>query len=231
MTNDTVTSEVSIPPEVVEKAREAESLLRQVTSLTITDNQQYQTAGDFLKKVKSRYKDIEDDRKTITAPMNAALKAINNYFKTPQTVLLQAESFLKKALVSYHTEQERKAQQEQARLNELARRDAEKKAIQLEAQAQKALKKGQTEKAEDLMTVKDTIVPVAVVAPSAPPKTSGQSFKTVWKWVVTDAALIPRSYMVLDEKQLNAIAKAGIKGAMAIPGVEFKEDTVMSVRT
>jgi len=231
MTNETETSEISIPPEVVEKAREADSLLQQVTSLTITDNQQYQTAGEFLKKVKSRYKDIEEDRKTITAPMNAALTAINNYFKTPRNVLLQAETFLKKALVSYHTEQERKAQKEQARLNELARKEAEKKEAQLESQAKKALAKGQTEKAQDLMTVKDTIVPVAAVAPSAPPKTTGQSFKTVWNWTVTDAALIPRAYLVLDEKQLNSIAKAGIKGAMEIPGVKFKEDTVMSVRT
>jgi len=216
--------------EMADKAKEAEAILQKAQTLTISNEEQFSNASNILTVVKIRYKEIEADRQTITKPMNDALKAVNAYFSQPKILLGQAENILKSGIVKFRTYQEMKAQAEQARINEIARQKAEKDQAILEKKAQQAEKKGEEEKAMELRQVKDTVVPVAPLVQPTVIKGAGQSFRSVWKWEVTDTSAIPRQYLTLDEKQINAIARGGIQGAMHIPGIKFREEKQLAVR-
>jgi hypothetical protein len=78
--------------------------------------------------------------------------------------------------------------------------------------------------------MKDMTLPIATIAPSTPQPLKGQSLRSTWKWTITDKNLIPKDYLQVDEKQLNAIAKSGITGSMKIPGVKFSPESTLSVR-
>lgn len=221
----------NVPQEVVEKAEEACLILQKAQSLTIETDGEFSKASELLVAVKTRSKSIEGDRVTITKPMNDALKAVNAYFSQPRVLYEKAESILKAGLVRYQTAKEMKAQAEQATLNEIARQEHLKNQAKLEKKAQIAEAKGNEENAMELRHVKDTVVPVAPVVEATTIKAPGQSFRTVWRWEVTNPEVIPRSFMVLDEKQINAIARSGIKGAMNIAGIRFSETKQVAVRT
>jgi len=68
-------------------------------------------------------------------------------------------------------------------------------------------------------------LPRAEVAPAAPP--SGVQMKKVWKATVVDAALVPRRYLVVDEKAINAAVRAGERH---IDGVRIEQVDQMAVR-
>lgn len=58
-------------------------------------------AADMLRDVKARHKALEDKRKTITKPLNAATKAVNDLFRPPRQLLERAEKHLKRKIAGY----------------------------------------------------------------------------------------------------------------------------------
>lgn len=60
-------------------------------------------------------------------------------------------------------------------------------------------------------------------------KVAGISNTSKWVAKVVDISKVPRKYMLVDQKTLDAIAKAS-KDLIKIPGVEFVEEKNMSVR-
>jgi hypothetical protein len=70
-------------------------------SFTIsTDEQQEQVAG-VLRDVKARYRAIEERRKEITGPLNAALKSVNDLFRPPREKFEALERVLKSKITAY----------------------------------------------------------------------------------------------------------------------------------
>lgn len=63
-----------------------------------------------------------------------------------------------------------------------------------------------------------------------PPKIEGISFSDTWDGEVTDAALIPREYLVPDVKKLKDLTKV-LKEAINIPGWKAKNGKTISVRS
>ena len=47
----------------------------------------------------------------------------------------------------------------------------------------------------------------------------------VWCWKIVDEKLIPREYLIVDEKKLNAVAKKSSEMAVEIPGIEFYQES------
>jgi hypothetical protein len=58
-----------------------------------------------------------------------------------------------------------------------------------------------------------------LLAPTAPPATEGTSLIDHWYAVITDPAIIPREYLMVDEAKINKIVKA-MKTLTNIPGVQ-----------
>jgi hypothetical protein len=88
-------------------AGQAQSALASATDLVIDSPTMYELASDELKNIKGLQKTVEEKRTTITGPLNAALKAVNDLFRAPAQFLVQAEAACKRSMITYTTEQER----------------------------------------------------------------------------------------------------------------------------
>ena len=60
------------------------------------------------------------------------------------------------------------------------------------------------------------------------PKVEGQVSRANWKFEITDATLLPRDYLMPDEKTIGAMVRAR-KGETVIPGVRVYPDFKVTV--
>jgi hypothetical protein len=204
--------DLATDPQVLAVTTESTQLEARAAKFVIKSIQQYADAGEELKSIKAAQKRVEDLRTTITKPMNAALKAVNDFFRVPTDRLATAELSLKRAMGVYADEQHRQARAEQAAADERARKERER----IEAQAAKAEAAGRTEKAEELqMRAATTVAPIIQ---REPPKVTGISTRDVWKFEITDPDVVPREYLLVDEVKIRKVVGA-LKGETKIAGV------------
>jgi len=200
--------------------KRAEVYYNKASLFVIVDNDSYLASAEDLKQIKAQIKAIEDYRKSITDPINEQIKRIKAFFDVPINKLKEAEEVIKGAILKYQKEQERIRLEEQARLRE----EAEKFRLELEQKAKKLEEQGKTEKAEEIKQQAETIITPVLANDTV--KVAGISKMKVWKYRIVDESLIPREYLIPNEKMLTQIAKS-TKGALKIPGVEFYcEETI-----
>lgn len=204
--------DIASNPEVRELAEQTDQLLQIASSYRVTTAAEYTAAGEELKKVKAAAKRLDEIRKSMTKPLDAAKRAIMDFFREPETKLQRAESGIKRAMIAYSEEQERIRREEQRKAEEAARKEREK----LEAQAAKAAAAGKIERAEQLEQRAATVV--APVIQREAPKVTGLATREVWKFEIIDASALPREYLTVDEKKIGAVVRA-LKGDTNIPGV------------
>lgn len=205
MSANTITYDASA---AVVLANRAEFAMRNATDFVIDSPEMFQIASDDLKMVKGLQKEVEDKRTSITGPLNQAVKAVNDLFRAPKEYLDRAESMLKRAMVSWTTEQERiaaearaqaeaKARAERERLAELERQQAEAaRRAQEEAQAAAAagdieaaeIALAEAQAAEQQAAVAAMTAQVVTVAPAveAPAKVAGISGRVTYSAQVDD---------------------------------------------
>lgn len=118
-------------PDATQLQGQASAALSFANDWKITDADTWQMAADELQGIKRRQKALEEQRVSITGPLNQATKAINALFAGPQGVLTQAEGILKHAMTNYTLEQERIALA--ARREAEARAETERKRLEAEA--------------------------------------------------------------------------------------------------
>ena len=204
--------DIASNPEVRELAEQTDQLLQIASSYRVTTAAEYTAAGEELKKVKAAAKRLDEIRKSMTKPLDAAKRAIMDFFREPETKLQRAESDIKRAMIAYSEEQERIRREEQRKAEEAARKEREK----LEAQAATAAAAGKIERAEQLEQRAATVV--APVIQREAPKVTGLATREVWKFEIIDASALPREYLTVDEKKIGAVVRA-LKGDTNIPGV------------
>ncbi len=218
-------TETLIIPELSEKIElEAKDTLNATTDLEISDQQKYEIEGARLKIVKSKYKEIKSKQDELVNPFKAATKKLTDFFKKPLTFLKEAEGNIKQALLDYDQKLEEEERKEQQRIDDLA----EKERKRLEKLAERQESKGNTEKAEETRE-RAVSVPRGISKAYRTP-IKGISKRDNWIFVITDASLIPREYLIPDEKKLSQVAKAH-KGALHVPGVVFKNDPIIASGT
>lgn len=225
-------SNISVNIDTAEEQKKTSDVpaLCQKAELTISNQADYENASVILKDVKSRYKELDEQRKKITKPLDEAKKSVMELFKVPLELLEKAENKIKGLMIGYTAEQERKAKEEQYRLQKLADQEAERQKKLLDAKIERAKASGKEERAADLEMQKETIVPI--VAPVITPTIEtpkGVSYRDKWYAVVIDEKLIPREYLVVNMEALNKIAGA-TKGTLKIAGVEFKSEKILASR-
>ena len=223
---------ISVNIDTVEEQKKTSDVpaLCQKAELIISNQGDYEVASTVLSEVKSRYKELDAQRKEITKPIDAAKKAVMDLFKTPLELLEKAESKIKGLMIGYTNEQERKAREEQARLQRLADAEAAKQKKILEEKIARAEASGKTEKAEELQMQKETITPI--VAPIIAPQIEtpkGVSYREQWSAEIIDEKLIPREYLIVNLQALNKIA-AATKGTISVPGVRFVSTKILASR-
>ena len=204
--------------------------LCQKADLIISNQTEYDGASVILKEVKSRYKELDEQRKEITKPLDTAKKAVMDLFNRPLDLLKRAEDKLKGGMIGYTNEIERKAREDQARLQKLADQEAEKQRKILEAKIERAKASGKEEKVADLEMQKETVVPI--MAPVITPQIenpNGTSYRDKWDVEIVNVDLIPREYMLPNLQAIQKIIQA-TKGTIPIPGVKIIKSKILVSR-
>lgn len=196
--------------------------------LTVRSEGEYIHAVETLKLAKGYRQKVVD----FFAPMKKraydSWKGICNTESQFTTRLDGIEKTAKSALITYQRREEEKRLAEQRRLQAEADERARKEAERLAARAEKAELSGKTEKAEVLREQAAEVVAPVIQVASATPKVEGASVRKIWRARVVDPQQVPREFLIVNEKALEAYAKA-TKGAVSVPGVEFYEESSLAV--
>jgi len=219
----------------------------------------YEMAGKDLQQIKARLKAVDEQRKSITRPLDEAKKAIMALFDAPTRFLQGAEGLLKQKMLAFSEEQERKQRELRAKLEEEARKErerlaaeaaaarakAEEEARKLREQAEAAKAAGDAAKAAKLESRAESRMEAAdekastlehqaavTVAPAVQiqqAEVKGVSTREEWDFEYTDQSLLPREFLIPDEKAIRAVVKAR-KGATNIPGIRVFSKRVLAAR-
>lgn len=203
------------------------TLLEKAKGVCITTQGSYEEAGRWLQTIKGKIKDLDFLRKGITQPLDTAKKAVMDLFRPPQTDFKIAEGLIKKAMVIYSDDQERKVNEKAEKLRRQAVAEEARKKKELEKRAKKAEDNGNIEKAEELREKKEDVhIEAPVLAPTVD-KLKGVHYIDKWTAEVFDFKILPDEYKVENIKMLTKIAQA-TKGEVPIPGVKFKKEKLVA---
>lgn len=207
------------PADYSEQEQQGILLVATAEDLKVTDQASLDAAGEMLKTIKAFIAEVMK----VTSPVKAATHAAWKAAVKQETDLVgkaeEAERILKygvggtaitpvrTSIAGFQKAQKAAADAAKAELDRI-QREAE---AQAKAQA------------------KETGQPVQAVVVFTPPpptvaKTAGVSTVTEWGFRITDESLIPREYLMVDEKKIRAVVKA-MKKQTNIPGVEAIEGT------
>ena len=222
----------AVPVETKTEITTLADLATQSSSLVITTQPEYQKAADLLSDIKSRGKALEEKRKAITAPLDAAKKATMDMFRPAVDAVEAFEKAVKAKMADFVREQDRIRRETEERAAEEARKQQEK----LLAKAEKAEAKGNTEQAEALQMQAAATVAVSPIIET--PTASGAHHRKQWKARLTSKMALIKAVaegraspelLDFNESVANGLAKA-LKSGLNIDGVEAYEDIVIASR-
>lgn len=206
------------------------SVVDQARAVKVTSPETYVAAGSLWKAIGDMIKEVKETFDPICDAAHKAHKAAVEKRSKYLDPLTESQKSVKRLMSVYDAEQERIRREEQARLEAIARKEAEERAL-LEAiaaeEAMKAAGASKEDAAQEAAAIMEEPVIVApVVLPKAVPKIQGgPSYRTIWKFRIVNVNLIPRQYMVPDEKAIGGVVRSS-QGRVQIPGVEAYEDRV-----
>jgi len=207
---------LAVPTEAVVLAKKAGQFAAKAEEFKVPDAPAYQEAGNWLKQIKAKAKELDDLRKSMTKPLDDSKKAIMAFFKPPIDRLSTAETSIKRAMVSYMQIEEKK----RAAAEEKLRREQERLLERAEAAASAGKDKAADRLEERAELMSTTVAPTVQ-------KVDGIQFRKVWRFNIVNEKLVPREYLIVDEKKLGEIARTEKEGAN-VPGVEFYADDVLA---
>src|SRR3954470_9326582 len=169
---------------------EAQSWAGKAAGLRIVDAESCVNASHFLRSIKGLRSDIQrwfephvEAAMETKRKAEAARKALADERDRMEAPLVAAESMVKRALLTWETEQERKRLDEERRLQEDARRHAEaltlSAAADLEREAVATGNAGMLQEALDIL--EQPIEAPVVVVKTGMPKVQGVSYRDNWK--------------------------------------------------
>jgi len=204
-------------------------MVKTARGLTITTHEDYNRGTDILKDIKTRVKAVKEYWKGPKEAANAAHKELVAKEAQMLKPLTEAESIIKKAMLAYTTEVERKRREAE----EAARKAREAEAKRLEAIAAQAEADGEEDTAEIMRDMAEA-VPMPEVTAMEAPKPKGVSVRKTWKARITDPKLVPAYFDGYELREINVTMLNNLarwkEGQMEIPGVEFYRDETLSVR-
>lgn len=227
--------------------KKAEGMLNAAQGFVIDSEELLELAGLDLRAVKALQKEVEGSRTTITVPLNAALKAVNDLFRAPATYLEQAENVLKKGIGAYQLEQSKIAAA--ARLKADQEAAAQRKILEDQAQASRdaaalAAADGDTQAQELFQAEADTaeiLGSIVTVAPTvtAPKAVSGLSTRKIYSVESVDLLTLvkavaegraPLECIQTNASFIGAQARAFKRKGELFPGVMVEEIATLSAR-
>ena len=214
---------------------QTDALVKNTAELIVLSAQDNEYANGLLKKLTLGEKAIHDywDKDIKTADI------LHKGLVKKRKAMLQPVLFGKsevKGLIENYLQKER---EEREKIERELREEAEKKEkIRLAkiAESEEELKRAADHLSPEQIAEEQRKIEEAnkkgftpEVKIDKPEKVAGQVVKTLWKAEVTDKALVPEEYKIVDESALGKIATA-LKDKANVPGVRFYSQISVSTR-
>lgn len=199
-------------------AKEADAMAYAV-ALVIADNDTYTKADQFCVALKGLEKEIIADFADSKKAADIAHKTITAQEKSHLEKVIPPRNMVKQKMAVYQDAQEKLRREEEERQQAAAQKLADDAALEAAKQAEAS---GNHEEAEAI--IQTPVVAVPVFIPRTIPKVATMMQKR-WTFRVVNAALVPRQYLIVDEKALLKQAQATGKN-LVVPGVEFFQKSV-----
>ena len=202
---------------------DAENAYQNATVLVVSNQDEYETAGDIIAGLKKWKGDLETERKSLVKPLNDVVKKLNAKFKPHTDKIDLSIKQVNSKMTEFFRIEEKKRLDAEAKAAEKARKEQDK----INERARKQAEKGNHEKAEALQEQALNVQPKAV-EPTANKQTSKTTMVTTWKAQVYDKlALIEAvakgdasmELLEVNQSALNKLASAQ-KDSMNLPGVK-----------
>lgn len=206
---------IEADPQYQSLAGGALKLLEHANGIVIITDEDDTAAKAFLVQVSTARKRWEELRHWFTDPLERQKKAIIARFKADAAPVEEAERIVRAKVAAYYREKQEAARREQERLARLAAKRQERQAAKAEARGEEA--------------PAPSIPLPSVAAPAKTTRTAEGSvtMRSVWKFEVTDPEAVPREYLIVNERAIGAVVKAGVR---QIPGVRIFEVEEVAVR-
>jgi hypothetical protein len=247
-------------PNPIALMAEADAFLSSLTVVEVDSGLMFELAGFELQELNAVFKNVEDQRFSITRPLDAAKTATMNVFKPVLDKIDARRQEIKGWMLNWDKEQKRKAAVQQELLDKIA--EGQRAALAAEAARQAEEARTQNERAAHLMATGDsagvdealtkaenaqamaaalaqtTHVVSAAVADTGVPNVVGITSAEVWKARVTDTAALLR--FIADHPEYHDWIEFKMTGlhdmakaqrdALRVPGVEAFEESRISAR-
>lgn len=200
-----------IAEDIDSAASEAKGLLATINAsgYVIESVREKEFIETTMQQLVAKRKFLDDERKVSTKPLNDEVDRINDWYRPALTALQNCVDRAKVVLSAYILQQKAEA----ARL-----------AAEAEMKAKAALAAKSTEATEAKTEAKTLMVQSAATQRSVQSqKGAAVTHKPVWKFRITDAASLPRAFLMPDEAKIRThVEKNGNNDVPA--GVEVFED-------
>lgn len=227
---------------------EAKSWASRARGLRVVDSESCTNASQLLRSVKTLRLQVQhwfaphiDAAMETKRKAEAARKALADERDRMEAPLVDAETILKRSLLTYEAEQERLRLEEEQRLQAEALRRAE--ALTLAAAAameSEAIATGNTELLQEAESILEQPIEAPVVSvEKSVPKVQGITYRDNWKAhptidVKALAAAIgngtaPEAFLVPNQTAINQFARA-TQGTQAVPGIRWFNDRQIAAR-
>lgn len=210
-------------PDPAELTAESRDIVAAASSIVVDSPEADTRAAEFLRSIKTVRTKIKDAFEPATKAAHQAHRSILAVVKDIDAPLAEAESNVKKKVGAFRHAQEQARLAQERRMQEQQRKMEDERRL---AEATRLEEEGKAKEAEAVIEAPVEAVPVKIA--SAVPKTEGVHARVTWKHRVTDVALVPRGFLVVDDKALAALARRS-KGEASVSGVEFYADHSVSV--
>lgn len=223
----TTVETLTLEQEARQVGQEALAVVKKAEALKVTDQVTRIQAAELGRVVATLDAAAKEKFDAIKKPLTEAKNRILAWEHEVRDPLTRVKGQLSLAIGNFDQEQERarRAEEERIRKELQAQAEADAKAA-AEAQAIEdavALEAaGDTKGAEAVLNnpVPQPVYVPPVILQRETVKTAGVASQQTWKFRITNVDLIPREYLIPDEKTIGQIGRA-LKEKAKIPGVEF----------
>ena len=217
-------------PEVFEEPTEALAVLDKAQVIAVVDQPSLTVANDYLLEVKALRRRFDDELNPGISQAFAHHRYLVSQKKKFTDPLDRIESLLKPKITAYLIEQDR-IRMAAEREAQLAKEAAEKEAEDAADVASALIDEGKIEEANQVVEMQtERIETIKAAAPVIPdkPVAAGASIVERWDFEITDVNLLPRKFMVPDEKAIRKVVQ-GLHSQADIPGIRvFSTKTISS---
>lgn len=191
---------------------DADQWIAAAASFAVATAEDSERAQRWRAKINAEIKRLNDERLTLTRPLDDSKKRIMALYAAPLQLLEAALQTYGRKIIAYNEAQAVLARKAQAKLEA----EAAKERARLQEIADKAAAKGQEDKAEQFQMRAAAVV--APIVQTEAPKVAGTQFREVWKHEVTDPARINAPFMEPSEVKIGKVVRSMGQDAVSVVG-------------